>query len=65
MGALIFLTAAVVTSQALVADGYWLGLIHGTFVMAMAAMLLTQFWAHTGAFDSLVGGLGRWSGLPV
>lgn len=40
-------------------DGYWLGVLHGGFVVAMVAMLRTQFWAHTGAFNLLLGGQGE------
>ena len=54
--ALTLLTAVTMALQAWWADGYWLGLIHGGFLVAMAAMLRTQFWAHTGAFNLLLGG---------
>lgn len=57
--ALALITAATMALQAVAADGYWLGVGHGVVLVAMAALLTTQFWAHTGAFNALVGGWGE------
>lgn len=57
--ALSLLATATLTLQTLWAHGYLLGLIHGAFLVALAAMLRFQFWAHTGAFNLLVGAHGE------
>lgn len=57
--ALLLGTGGTLALQALWVHGYVLGLIHGGFLVAMVAMLRSQFWAHTGAFSLLLGGQGE------
>lgn len=56
LAGLFVLTGAL---QAMVADGYWLGFVHGSMVIGGIAVVLAAFWAHTGAVWQLVGAWGE------